>query len=371
MQHRIAGLDALRGLAALGVFVCHLVAYWTFLNCPHAVMSLSQVGAHGVDIFVVLSGFVLALPVPQAGTRLIVRSFYGRRFWRILPVYWVAVLIAAVLAMAPTWSLLVAAPASAWDLIAHMFGLQTVFVPTLGTINGSLWSVSLELTLYATFPLVLMLIRKAGPGGALAATALLAIVWNWMGTSIHLGGPFGGLVGDSHSLPMRLVQFSAGACLAGALNGPANRYFDPSAPNFRRAVLMTVPTLIIATVVSTMDAPTALKMDVWALAGCALVWLFALSASSTLVRGLDVLGTRTYSFYLIHQPIVLLCGAAARHLPGPHIVIAIVGGIVCLVLVAVAAEVLYRSIERPSHRLARRKYPHFVERLERQSQVRV
>ena len=100
---RIGGLDALRGLAALAVFVCHIVAYWGALGFPHAVIAISQVGAHGVDVFVVLSGFVLMLPLVAEGRTLNVGQFYGRRMWRILPAYWTALAFAAVLAVGPTW----------------------------------------------------------------------------------------------------------------------------------------------------------------------------------------------------------------------------------------------------------------------------
>lgn len=360
---RIGGLDALRGLAALGVLVCHIVAYWGALGFPDVVVSLSEVGAHGVDVFVVLSGFVLMLPLVAEGRSLNVAQFYGRRLWRILPAYWTALAFAAVLAIGPTWHLVVAQRATVWDVVVHALGLQTIFVSTLGSINGSLWSISLELSLYLVFPVLVVLLHRVGGASLLLASAALCVVVGFAGSLVQFDGPMAGFLGDGHTLPMRLVQFVAGMVLASVVM----RAGGIRVTGRRRVAGLSVAfaTVVIATVANVLEAPESLSMLLWALAGSALVWCFSLFSHTRAIRRLDVLGTRAYSFYLVHQPIVLLCAPVVLLLPGPPLLVLAYAGVACLLIVSVCAEILFRTVEQPSHRVAVRRFPHPVERTER------
>ena len=361
-QPRIGGLDALRGLAALAVFVCHIAAYWSGLGLPHLVYTAAQVGAHGVDVFVVLSGFVLTLPLIAPGRSLNVRQFYGRRMWRILPAYWVALAFATVLAAGPLWDRVVGQQATLWDVVVHVFALQTVFVPTLGSINGSLWSISLEILLYLVFPLLVVLLhRLGGLVLVLAAVGLTFLTW-WSGTIFSISGVFGGFIGDGHSLPMRVVQFVAGMVLASVLLQPGSTALDPTRRNRVRAVVASVITGLIATAASTYDVPQGINLSLWAACGAALVWLFALLPTGPMMRVLDTAGTRAYSFYLVHQPIVLLAWGVIADLPGAPVAVLAYGGLLTFLVVCAAAEVLFRFVERPSHRHAVRRFPNAVRR---------
>src|SRR6185369_9258829 len=93
---RIACLDGIRGLAALWVLVGHaLILSGRFF--PVA----SQLDL-GVDLFIMLSGFLMVFhyqtqPWSDRGTTL---SFWTRRFFRIAPLYYVA--LAAALILGPT-----------------------------------------------------------------------------------------------------------------------------------------------------------------------------------------------------------------------------------------------------------------------------
>ena len=83
--HQYAGLDGLRGLAALAVL------------SAHTAMLFSHTPRHfflAVDFFFILSGFVLTIPLVAPGRSLDARAFYGRRMWRILPSYWTALAFA-------------------------------------------------------------------------------------------------------------------------------------------------------------------------------------------------------------------------------------------------------------------------------------
>lgn len=100
---RIAELDGLRGLAILLVILCHYVGnaghaqlgFW-----PHRFLSAFTAGWSGVDLFFVLSGFLIGgilLNAREAPHYF--RAFYMRRVFRILPIYYLwTLLFAAVVA---------------------------------------------------------------------------------------------------------------------------------------------------------------------------------------------------------------------------------------------------------------------------------
>ena len=93
-SQRLAGLDGIRGLAALFVVINH-VFLRAFPGYPvdHAPFWAGWFifGRFAVDVFIVLSGFSLALSPARHGWRLDgVRRFAQRRARRILPAYWAA-----------------------------------------------------------------------------------------------------------------------------------------------------------------------------------------------------------------------------------------------------------------------------------------
>src|SRR6478736_6696037 len=94
VQRRIAGLDGVRGLAALYVVVNHIFLRafpgYPVDTAPFWAAWLIY-GRFAVVVFIVLSGLSLTLAPARHGWRLdAVSSFARRRAWRILPPYWAA-----------------------------------------------------------------------------------------------------------------------------------------------------------------------------------------------------------------------------------------------------------------------------------------
>jgi peptidoglycan/LPS O-acetylase OafA/YrhL len=145
---RLPGLDLLRGIAIVWVMLSHsflvggLGADWQWL---------SRYGWMGVDLFFVLSGFLIGCQVlgPMAcGGHWSFRDFYLRRAFRILPAYW------TVLTMYVFWPAFREAPGmeSAWKFL--VFGLNLGIDYNAHAAFSHAWSLCVEEHFYLLFPLL-------------------------------------------------------------------------------------------------------------------------------------------------------------------------------------------------------------------------
>lgn len=146
---RLQGLQYLRALAAVMVAIFHCSAqiegYFPYLRCPQL--------ATGVDIFFVISGFIMAV----TGTRLTAGEFIARRLVRIVPLYWLLTTVLAVLAwwLPEMFRTTVLTPGS--------YFLSLLFIPfhnagQAGMLRPLLvpgWSLNYEMFFYAVFAAVL------------------------------------------------------------------------------------------------------------------------------------------------------------------------------------------------------------------------
>ncbi|MBW0254182.1 acyltransferase [Cellulomonas sp. PS-H5] len=343
---RVEGVDALRGLAAIAVFVCHIGGYWGFLDLPGKLPQLVAAGAHGVDVFIVISGFCLALPLAGHRRPLRVPQFYGRRAWRILPPYYVALAIAAVLALLPaTWHLTVARQASLGDVLLHVVTGQAWVPGEVGTINGSLWSVALEVQLYLLFPLLVVAWRRWGIAPVLVGAVALDLAWRGSGA---LGGP--APLGSDLVVPARLDQFVGGMACAVAIRAGFTW-------SVRRGLVVFAIATLAALGTSTLDLGVFTGVA-WAAAGSSAVLLLAGPLGRALGGTvLDRFGARSFSFYLLHQPVLLVGAPVVALLPGGTAVRLVVGGLAAFGATALLAELMYRGVELPSHHAGRRRFP--------------
>ncbi len=169
---RLPGLDTLRALAVLIVVVFHLGGY-----LPPAFQPIAAIGWMGVDLFFVLSGYLIGTQLLRPylrGERPRLIAFYQRRAYRILPAYFaVLALYLAVPAwrewpgLAPAWKF-----ATFTENIAMHYPADRAF--------SHAWSLCVEEHFYLLLPwLVLLLMRRPSTSKtlALAAAVLLAGLW--------------------------------------------------------------------------------------------------------------------------------------------------------------------------------------------------
>ena len=158
---RLGALDGLRGLAALYVVLGHCLGFvpqTSGSDYNHDYVYLSH-GHEAVVLFIVISGYCLALPLMQ-GKWSGAKDFYRRRVRRILPAYYAAFLFALALVVTRAIPCDVNVPnphLTTAGIISHLLLMSNLIgIGNLGNseINGCFWSVALECQIYVVFPLL-------------------------------------------------------------------------------------------------------------------------------------------------------------------------------------------------------------------------
>ena len=178
MGSRLAGLDFVKGVAIIWVVAFHVFKdfpTWWDVQSPIEQLFYRFVasGAMGVNLFIIASGLTL----PFAWQRMQQKgkgwpSFWGKRFLRILPMYYAAIIF--VLAMD-----FIIGPEN-FDLkidslIYHVFGLHT-FTEHMFGIEGAWWFMGLIIQLYFLFPVLQKLREHMSTVLLLLGTIILAVV---------------------------------------------------------------------------------------------------------------------------------------------------------------------------------------------------
>ncbi len=156
-------LESLRGIAVALVVAFHVDGYAMFMNEQPAhispAMAFVRAGHTGVDLFFLLSGFLLALPFladVSGGRRVNLREYFVRRALRILPLYWLAVVVGTSLAASTPADLLHGVP---YFFFLNSIGLASHYIGTYGAVW---WSLGTEIQFYLLLPSLLLARTRAG-----------------------------------------------------------------------------------------------------------------------------------------------------------------------------------------------------------------
>lgn len=169
MRSHLASVQVLRAAAALLVLFAHLWAPLTHMAGPDAIPNFIA-GAAGVDLFFVISGFIMV----YASERFFAQplgpvKFFLRRLARIVPLYWATMTF--VLATMP----LVHRTLESMDLTRNLVFASYFFIPVdrpsgaTAPLHDVGWTLEYEMFFYAIFALCLMLPRRAAVFTACAA----------------------------------------------------------------------------------------------------------------------------------------------------------------------------------------------------------
>jgi exopolysaccharide production protein ExoZ len=172
---RVEALDILRGLMALSVAVYHL-GVWTRAFEGGARDAVIVLGIYGVEAFFLISGFCFFhLYTARRFDGAELRSFHLKRFFRIAPLYYVAMALGAVFAFDQTVGPRVT-PTRVLENLTMTFGLVH---PNHAMVLGG-WSIGLEYVFYLAFPALAFIARSRIALYALAgALVLWALPYNF------------------------------------------------------------------------------------------------------------------------------------------------------------------------------------------------
>ncbi len=366
---RSNGLDTLRAAAIVLVFMYH---YWIFVSHEQTFGWGSAIGWAGVDLFFVLSGYLIANQIfagVARGEALSARAFYARRLLRTLPNYYVVLalyfLFPAVMGGNP--------PPPLWRFMTFTqnLGLHS------GTAFSHAWSLCIEEQFYLVFPIVVLIglryVRSVRAGWLLIggliilAIALRSALW------IHYGREAdddvkGYYPNIYYATLCRADEFLPGIAIAMLKNFHRERWqrvMQHGQLLLAIGSMLTVATLYGAYRWYYVDDygygyfMTGFGYSLIAAAFGALV-LAALSPTSWLHRvrvpGAAQIALWSYAIYLTHKPIGVIAQRELGGNVGPATL-----AIIVIALSVLGGWLLFRLVETPFMALRDRAFPTMFE----------
>lgn len=350
----IPEIDGLRFIAIFAV-VLHHVALFADDTFPtpgptvRAVSAWAHSGAFGVQLFFVISGFILGIPFARqhilGGSHQPVGAYFLRRLTRLEPAYLASLGLLFILKVA------VRGASSAQltpHLMASAFYVHNIAYNTVSTINGVAWSLEVEFQFYVLAPLLATLfsirtplVRRASIVSlALAALALASLDPYDFIQRAHL----------KLSLLMSLQYFLAGFLLADIYVS------SPSLGAMRRgAILLDVAcvSILLGLFALAETTPVGFVRELIGATGIFfLYWaaFYARAFRAFLRNPLVVtLGGMCYSLYLTHNSLILAVGAVVNRIPNTGVRWMVLPAL-SIPAVVVFGGFYFLAIERPTMR---------------------
>jgi peptidoglycan/LPS O-acetylase OafA/YrhL len=360
--HSLVGI---RGIAAVWVVLFHIylgIPTWPIIKWLHGSLLLRN-GFRGVDLFFVLSGFVMMHAHSRDFFRLSLRSiqsFALSRFFRIYPInFIVSLLIMGLVLLSPGYVTWVRATyGGAFETMAYtpLSFIQTITLSSrwllhdYGVWNVVTWSLSVEIFAYAFFPFVAVALNKTQSRGRCLAYAIgsiaamiILLIWfgNWDGGATYRLGLLRGLGG-----------FIAGASMCRFV------WLSPANDNTPQRVALVSVTVIAGLIF----CPHAAILMPFAFAALVAALSYQRGIVDAVLRAPFVLflGRVSFSLYLIHLTLFFVLEWLFETRKLTYSTAGISAALlIYLVLVIALAAVLYRFVELPFQRLGRRVVAQF------------
>jgi peptidoglycan/LPS O-acetylase OafA/YrhL len=363
-------LDGVRGVAILMVLCVHFIgdapAYTTL---ERTMVKLANYGIWGVDLFFVLSGFLITGLLYEAkGSAHYFRDFYVRRTLRIFPLYYGV--LAVLFILLPLWP--AAYPAALAESARHQAWLWLYASNVYLAIHRAwalpyvshFWSLAVEEQFYLVWPVVVLSFGGRSLQRICVAVTILALV---LRSALSYAGA--GYVAQVVLTPCRFDALCVGGFLALAVRGVG---LERVARTGRRALGPLVGLVLLVSAWNAVrgsfsDVVLPLRGTLIALTfGALLVTSLAAPAPGLLSRVfrsrvMCFLGTRSYGLYVFHGMIAYWMGehrAAIESLTaglgssGAMFVEASVGAGISILVAAVSYELFEKHFLRLKKRLA-------------------
>jgi exopolysaccharide production protein ExoZ len=308
---KLLWVQSLRGIAALMVLFFHMAPHWALVPQLEAASKLMRWGFSGVDIFFVLSGFVVyksgVTSIPKYGFL----DFIKKRFARIYTTYWATFILVTALSIV----VLKEYPKSTEQVVRSFFLLYPKFWDNWIAVA---WSLTYELYFYFILGLLLIFPKKYQAKAIIAAT-LYFVLWNCYWLYFHTEK----VLADAH--PLRfifggfIIEFLCGA-LIGVLFNRRREFF--------RNITLTYPLALTAVFCgfllgsqshffNQVEIMRAASYGVMALS----VLLIALNLEHCKYKPpkfLVMIGDSSFSLYLLHSILLGIFGTIRHRYFGNH-----------------------------------------------------
>ena len=315
-------IDVIRAAAALLVLVYHVVSLGQWTSFPETLWTFAfRYGWMGVDLFLVVSGFVITLSAARARLKQPTAfrwSFMQRRLWRVVPLYAFSCTVYIFL-VRPDF-LMGTAVGMARQVLSHALFIQNLSPDTHGVINGVTWSLALEMQFYIALILSIGWLLRLGALRTVVLLVGIAIAWRYGTTFFWIPGeatPHLQVIYTTQ-LPGTLDAFGMGIALALVVFNGTGFWAERLKAGWSNcAMWMGLATVLLV-------CGGKLLMDrggtYWSIPGMVILWrtLLAmgfgalLAASITcplrgvgMLRPIRYLGEISYGIYLWHMPVVL------------------------------------------------------------------
>jgi peptidoglycan/LPS O-acetylase OafA/YrhL len=352
-QKRIPELDGLRGIAVLMVVAFHyvnnqLINSNTYLG--RIFYKLTSVGWVGVDLFFVLSGFLIGtILMNNRDSKNYFFTFYIRRIVRIIPNYYLLIALFAIICSIPFFSSdYFLTGNNVIPIWAYLVMLHNIFIAHLQNFGNTsvsvTWSIGVEEQFYIVFPLMVYFLKEKWLPWLLVLAIIIAPIVrmqynNWVPAYVLL--------------PCRMDSIAFGALIA-----YTNHFHSLSAfvKRYRTVIVFTfVLDVAICIFLSarygdlgifrnTLFAIVFSTMVVFAL-----VYKNSIYGSILRLKKLVWIGTISYSLYLFHDMIIGLCRHFLGNL-GENALETGRGGLVTIVALILSTGfswLVYKRLETP------------------------
>jgi peptidoglycan/LPS O-acetylase OafA/YrhL len=357
---RVEGVDHLRGVAILAVYAFHCLSatfgydQWPWngwfreINLPSTTfmaIAPAAFGFGGVAVFFAVSGFCIHLSHSGQSSW---TEYAWRRLFRIYPPFLVALLFFAL--VLPSTRLSFQWPHELTQFYTRIFLIFNLQASTYTFINSSFWSVAVESQLYLLYPFLLFAIRRVGWKCILC----LAFV-----VEIGLRLPFSelSLLAPDFRFPFAITAGPLGYVFSWVIGVKvADDYIAGRVSAVNRIPMGVYLALLF---VSLTFKPAAIfQFTMFAMVSACCIGLLTqekpvlnVAFPSSVSSHLAFVGSMSYSFYLIHQPLLNLAPQFAVWLNGGGFVHPTVKLLCCLgvyPLILVLSHLMYVHIEIPS-----------------------
>lgn len=335
-------IQLLRGIASIIVVLLHItinysdIFHQTFLN------NIFKFGGSGVDIFFVLSGFIITYSNLQyIGDPSALGKFLKRRFIRIFPIYWIVISVFLTLQLT--------LPAfykvhfdTGWANV-----LQTYFLlPGHIMLNGVSWSLTNELFFYLLFAIALIIPNKMYSFSLLVAYFVFLLVHALTVPALENANQYK----EVFMFPMN-IEFLMGVLIAIYFTKMAKQYIIPT-------LLVGILLYFVGAflndqaieVVSNTSNQTLNRVLLFGFPAFLIILSIVKLEMSRVVKVPRLfleLGNASYSIYLVHLPLIVAFFKVISKFHLNNAPVLLLCSCAIFVLVCLAGIFIYHTIEAP------------------------